>query len=77
LPALGIGAIFALFHIAGMLAFAMNNINMLVMYDTALGQRRFRCKEVRPSGPMAVEFEDLKMATLLSSGVKGVKEVSS
>jgi hypothetical protein len=60
------GIMFAHFHIARMSACATEGLKRDVKYVIARGPRNFRCREVRPSGPKAVEFEDIRIALLVS-----------
>ena len=77
LPGFSRGMITASFHTAGMATFWTERFRVWVRKATPRGPRCLRWREVRLSGPVAVEFLDLRMATLTCSKVKGTKEGSS
>jgi hypothetical protein len=77
LPGLGTGTTLAFFQMEGMLALEMERFYSSVRKAMPRGPKNFKWSEVRPSGPTAVELEDCIIAFLVSTTVKGRKEVSN
>jgi hypothetical protein len=72
-PGLGIGFMFSRFHMTGMSALAKDILKSLVKKTNPRGPRNFKCRDISPSGPLANEFEDLRMATLVIFTEKDLK----
>ena len=63
--------IMACFHNAGTSAFWIDRLQIFVRYEIPCGPRCFRCRIVRLSGPVAVEFLEVRMAFPIAMGLKG------
>lgn len=73
----GMGTVFAVFHIVGMLFVISDMLYMCVISVIALGPRCFRCLIFVLSGPVELLFLECLMAFLVCSSVMCMPSVGS